>query len=60
MTTVEQLQDSTNNHDEEKKRLKQDWKAKMTQLNQVNIYLLHCSQGKQFFMKNLVFRDEER
>jgi len=41
VTTVEQLQGSTNNHDEEKKRLKQDWKVKMTQLNQVNFYLLH-------------------
>jgi hypothetical protein len=47
MTTVEQLQDSTNNHDEEKKRLKQDWKANMTQLNQVDVYFT-VSHGEHF------------
>lgn len=51
METIEQLQDSTSNYCDEKKRLKQnesernekDWSANISQLNQVNVFLIHCS-----------------
>lgn len=50
METVEQLQDLTNTLDEEMKRFKQqedeqtikDWKANMTQLNQVHVSSFYC------------------